>query len=98
MTFGVFGEFVITEVSKQTHWVICGFSCDVNEIYTLLGFYAPKIGSSETMFRNNIPVLFSRVKKILGPHHPKILRWVKFEKKADHKLQHSRESYKLFSL
>jgi len=38
----------------------------VNEIFPLLGFYAPKIGSSETTFRDNMTVLSSRIKVFLN--------------------------------
>jgi len=38
----------------------------VNEIFLLLGIYAPKIGSSETTFPNNMTVLFSRLKFFLN--------------------------------
>ena len=37
-----------------------------NEISPLLGFYAPKIGCSETTFRNNMTVLSSRIKVFLN--------------------------------
>jgi hypothetical protein len=32
MSFGWFGEFVISEVSKERHLVISGFRCDMKEI------------------------------------------------------------------
>jgi hypothetical protein len=35
MLFGWFGEFVISEVSKERHLVISGFRRDINEIYFL---------------------------------------------------------------
>ena len=57
--FGWLGEVVMTEVSKQHHLVISGLVCSVNEIFLLLEFYAPKIGSSDPPFRNNISVLSS---------------------------------------
>jgi len=59
LVLGWLGEFVITEVSKRHHLVISGFRCYVNEIFPLLEFYAPKIGSSDPPFRNNISVLSS---------------------------------------
>jgi len=75
-----FGEFVISEVSKQRHWVIWGFRRNVNEILPVLGFYAPKISSSETTVRSNIPVLSSRLKVFLNRLTLKQIQWVWFQR------------------
>ena len=80
LLYGWFGEFVISEVSKQRHWVIWGFCRDVNDILPVSGFYALKIGSSETTVRNNIPVLSSRLKVFLNCLTLKQIQWVWFQR------------------
>ena len=96
LMFGWLGEFLITEVSKHHHCVTSGFRCHVNEIFSLLEFYSPKIGSSDPKFREIYGHIF-RVTNLLDLLDPKNIRWVKFQKNADHKLQNSLDSHNLFS-
>jgi hypothetical protein len=43
--------------------VISGFRRDVDEIFALLGYYAASSGNPLPMFRDNVSVQSSRVKK-----------------------------------
>jgi hypothetical protein len=82
---------------KKSKSLISSLRLYVNKILPLLGFYALKIGSSETTFRNNIRFLSSRLKVFLNCLTLKQIRRVKVQKNVGHKLQHSLDNDKLFS-